>query len=337
MAGGVALALLVSCGVRKEWGGAGLAILAGLLFILSFGVEYYLLLRFIPMAYFKEFWSSSFLPFPPSSLWHLVWIYDTFIAYFFFLLGLTFAGLGAFAFLCGAISMGSRKRDALPFFAFPILVVAVASALQRYPLRGRLILFLAPVLVIFVAEGILKLRDISRVSRFPVAALFVVLLFLQPLQGMVVSLRYPEETNVLQFHPAEEIRPVLRDIMRHWRVGDWISVYYGAEGPFQYYSTLLKADFQNSISRIDYRKDLKKYREDLVHLRGRDRVWILFSHVQKGWMGTNEESFIVDYLDTIGKRQDRITEHGSSAYLYDFSDSSASDGGKSRGRSTPGK
>jgi len=79
---------------------------------------------------------------------------------------------------------------------------------------------------------------------------------------------------------------------------------------------------------IDYQKDLKKYQEVLVHLRGKDRVWILFSHVEKGWMGTNEESFIVNYLDTIGKRQDRITEHGSSAYLYDFSDPSGSEGAR---------
>ncbi len=258
----------------------------------------------------------------------MAWVYDTFIAFFFFLMGATFAGLGPFAFLCGAVSMGSRKRDALLFFAFPILLVVVASALQRYPLRGRLMLFLAPVVVIFVAEGILKLCDISRVSHFPAAALFVVLLFLQPLQGMVVSLRYPEEASVLQFHPTEEVRPVLRDIMRHWRVGDWIAVYYGAEGPFEYYSTLLKADFQESIFRVDYQKDLRNYQKILVQLRGRDRVWILFSHVEKGWMGTNEESFILGYLDTIGKRKYRITEHGSSAYLYDFSDTSGSGGAR---------
>jgi hypothetical protein len=323
VAGGVALALVVSCVARKDWGGAGLAGLAGTLFLLSFGAEYHFLIRNIRLDHFLEFWSRDLMPFPPSSPWHLLWIWDTFILLFFFPMGLDLKGLGAFSFLCGAISMLKRNRDTLFILFFPALVTIVASALQRYPLRGRLVLFLAPFLAMFMAEGIIQVFDMGRAKRLSAGVLFVVLLFLQPLADAAVNVRYPEEARSKLGH-SEEIRPVLWYIQDHWREGDLMYVFDPSEDAFRYYSLLLKADFREVIIGKYLRKDFENtYRKDLDRLRGRGRVWVLFSHVSRGGRGkgVNVES-MVGYLETIGKRRDQVRYSGAFAYLFDLTASS---------------
>jgi len=323
VAGGVALALVVSCVARKDLGGGVLAVLAGTLFLLSFGAEYHLLIRNVRLDYLLEFFSRDLMPFPPSSPWHLLWIWDTFIFLFIFPMGLALKGLGAFSFLCGVISMLKRNRDTLFILFFPALVAIVASALQRYPLRGRLVLFLAPFLAILMAEGIRQVFEMDRSKRLSAGVLFAVLLFLQPLADAAVNIRYPEETRS-RMGSSEEVRPVLRYIRDHWRDGDLLYVFSSSEIAFRYYSLLLGADFREVIIGASLRKDFENtYRKELDRLRGRDRVWVLFSHVSSNerWKEGNVER-MVGYLETLGKRQDQVRHPGAFAYLFDLTDSS---------------
>jgi hypothetical protein len=41
-------------------------------------------------------------------------------------------------------------------------------------------------------------------------------------------------------------------------------------------------------------------------MRGRNRVWILFSHVRYNGNGVDEETLILEYLDQIGRRLDQL-------------------------------
>ena len=322
VAGGIALALLVASIARKDWRGAGLAGLAGTLFLSSFGAEYYFLIRHVPIDPFLKFWAQDLMPFPPSSIWHLLWIYETFIVQFRFPMGLTLAGMGAFSFLCGSISLFKRNPDTLFILLFPVLVTIVASALQRFPLRGRLVLFFAPFLAILIAEGVMRIFEMSRAKRLSAGVLFVVLLFLHPLANAVVHVRYPEEARTGLDH-SEEIRPVLQYIRDHWREGDSMYVFNPSECAFRYYSLLLGADFRKVIVGKNLRKDFEnEYRKELDHLRGRERVWVLFSHVSSKNRGINEESCMVGYLETIGRRRDQVHYTGASAYMFDLSASS---------------
>jgi hypothetical protein len=92
---------------------------------------------------------------------------------------------------------------------------------------------------------------------------------------------------------------------------------------FRYYSKLLGADFREVIVGEDFKNDFEnKYRKDLDRLRGRDRVWVLFSHVSRVTRGINNESCMVGYLETIGRRRDQVRYTGASAYMFDLSVSS---------------
>jgi len=230
--------------------------------------------------------------------------------------------MGAFSFLCGSISMLKRNRDTLFILFFPALVTIVASALQRYPLRGRLVLFLAPFLAILMAEGIIQVFEMGRAKRLSAGVLFVFLLFLQPLADAAVNVRYPVEARS-QLEHSEEVRPVLWYIRDHWRQGDLMYVFSPSEDAFRYYSLLLRADFREVIIGENLRKDFENtYRKDLDRLRGRRRVWVLFSHVgEDRGKGVNVER-MVRYLETIGNRQDQVRHSGAFAYLFDLTVSS---------------
>jgi hypothetical protein len=52
-------------------------------------------------------------------------------------------------------------------------------------------------------------------------------------------------------------------------------------------------------------------------MRGRSRVWILFSHAWWYENGEDERTLILKYLDQIGRRLDQLP--GSQLYLYDLS------------------
>lgn len=100
-------------------------------------------------------------------------------------------------------------------------------------------------------------------------------------------------------------------------------VFQPSEDAFHYYSLLLKADFRETIIGENLRKDFENtYRKELDHLRGRGRVWVLFSHVG----GERDKSVnverMVGYLETIGKRQDHVRCSGAFAYLFDLTTSS---------------
>jgi len=187
----------------KDWRGAVSSALAGTLFLSSFGAEYYFLIRHIPIDHFLKFWAQDLMPFPrpPSGtccglrdVHRPVPLPD----------GIDACGDGSVSFLCGTTSLFKRNPDTLCILFFPAFVTIVASALQRFPLRGRLVLFLHlscdP-----HRRGNHEIFEMGRAKRLSAGALFVVLLYLHPLANALVHVRYPEEARASLDH-SEEIR-----------------------------------------------------------------------------------------------------------------------------------
>jgi len=60
--------------------------------------------------------------------------------------------------LAGGVSLARRVWPAGAILVLPIALAMVASAMQRYPFHGRLILALVPALLVLIAEGTERLR-----------------------------------------------------------------------------------------------------------------------------------------------------------------------------------
>jgi len=98
-------------------------------------------------------------------------------------------------------------------------------------------------------------------------------------------------------------------------------VYYGADGAFQYYLDSYGFDNESYVKGIGSKKNWEKYHTDLAQLKGKKRVWVIFTHVHFA-QGSSEERYMVDYMESIGKRSDSFHSVRASVYLYDFTNSS---------------
>jgi hypothetical protein len=128
-----------------------------LLFVLSSLALWLLVARHQATPALREFWASSFLDL--SSPWSAVaWTGRCLIEignYGTREMGLPLLVLA----LAGAVSLGRRSL----MLTGPFVLALVASALQRYPLGGRLLFFLTPCIWLLAARGIVVL-----VRRLPV-------------------------------------------------------------------------------------------------------------------------------------------------------------------------
>ena len=111
---------------------------------------------------------------------------------------------------------------------------------------------------------------------------------------------------------------MLEYISRHGSQADLLYGYYNTAPALEYYRLQGLVTPLHQVIAVGPEHDWKLYRDDLDKLRGRNRVWILFSQVWKGW-GVNEELLFLEHLDSIGKRLDSARAPGASVYLYDLS------------------
>lgn len=280
---------------------------------LSFALCYTLLLeRSVSNGELVTFWEarSAFPVFPPQSLAELAWFPGSILHLMKEALGADAVRISAILAGLGAVSLFARSRTALALLAGPLLATLIAACFQLYPFRGRPILFLAPVLALLVAEGVgfLWLRRPRPLKALAVA---VLLLLLLPAAGRAVY-------HLTEPRVHEELRPTLDYVERHRREGDLLYVYYGADEAFVYYADRFGYERRDYVTGVNSRDRWQGYVSDLSQLRGRDRVWLVFSHGYTS--GTlSEEEFFVRHLDGLGSRRHAFRAPNAAAYLYDLS------------------
>jgi hypothetical protein len=163
---GIGTYLVVEPALRRRWSEVLAAGVVGVAWIASFGVCFKLSQHLLEDQddFMWVWWNFAFLPIPPRSLadadrvfWHIVnvFVHPTGVLT---PLGFTFSallGLGLFAI--GCVSLGRRWPVGLWLVLAPVLFTLAASAVNKYPFHGRLILFLIPTIQLLVAEGLAAL------------------------------------------------------------------------------------------------------------------------------------------------------------------------------------
>lgn len=135
------------------------------------------------------------------------------------------------------------------------------------------------------------------------------MLFAQPLAESTLHLFRPIE--------REEIRPVIAYVQTRAQNTDSVYVYYASKFAFDYYTDRDPLDVRAVVAGVTARNDPDAYVRDIQPLRGKSRVWFVFSHVYDG-DGVDEEPFFLHTLDRVGTRLDTFEQHGASVYLYDL-------------------
>jgi hypothetical protein len=199
-------------------------------------------------------------------------------------------------------------------------------------------LFLVPPVILLLVEGVARIAHWTpRRWRATVAVVLAVVVAAGPAVLAAKRLVHPRQ--------REEIRPVLEFVRDHWQAGDTLYLYPYAQYAFLYYERCgclkLRRNGQQLwpvratsgpvetaravVARTpalvvddNHRFDLQQYIAGLHRLRGRHRVWFVYSHV-----ATPEEKEFVQHdlaaaLNGMGRRLIGIDRTGAHAYLYDF-------------------
>jgi hypothetical protein len=241
-------------------------------------------------------------------------------------------GLAVAAAALGVYVVARRSLEAALLIVTPIAATLTAAMLGLYPFTGRFVLFLVPAATLLLGAGLWAIVDFvgDRGRLFAVVAIALVL-------------GYPAATalrNMISPPGHEEVRTVLRHLESNWRPGDALYVWFQSQFPFRYYAQCDDCDVlgpegpasivwppnprdlpnHDAIEThapefyVSGRpRDLGEYVRDLKRLRGKPRVWLLYS---SNW---NDE-FVQYALDCLGVRLDEVRAKRAVAYLYDFTE-----------------
>jgi hypothetical protein len=192
----------------------------------------------------------------------------------------------------------------------PLTVTFAAGLLHRYPLNGRLLLFLTPILLLFVAEGVVAICDRLRLFSPALGMLLIGLFLAKPVWDATSLLIHPRK--------PDDIKSAIEYIKARQQAGDILYVYYGAKYQVEYYAQ--RFGLQSDRLRIgsDCGDDSDCFGVDLDGLRGEPRVWILLSHILIHG-DADEGATLVRKADNIGTQLGAYRANGTRAYLYDLS------------------
>jgi hypothetical protein len=345
----VAVAIAVTPILRREWRSLYAVAVACVPWIVSLAVSYFSSQEQVtrvqeatdsiePSGASESFARQDpggFMPFPPSPS-TVSWLGDKAAEITHDSLGShrTLTGALAVVALAGLVSLFRRERDAALMLALPIPLVLAASAIEKYPVGGRFLLFLVPSLLLILAEGaVAAVRDMRR------GALLGMLLATVVLVPPAVS----AAKNVADPWTRQEMKPMLEHLQERQRKGDALYLHYPAQYAFRYYweRGLLEKAGDESASwafvpltggREQYAPVLGsrsprvvvgqydplflRYVAEIERLRENDRVWVMI--VDFAGSPDDEPRLLVRYLDSIGTRQESLHEAGISLFLYDL-------------------
>lgn len=282
---------------------------------LSLAALYFVNLRQLSThQFFLDYWREGFVPRDASAF---AWLVNSLRTPFADLLGLQIPYIvSASFFLLGMIGLMRRLPRFGIFLLLVLFLTLLASALTLYPFAGRMILFLAPILILFLAEGVdlLGAWTSARLAGGLKSAIRGTILFTLSAALLFSPLVLAYE-NFTAPKMREHIRPTMQYLREHHRDGDLVYLYYWAEHAVRFYAPKYGFAMDDFIVGEDHHTDPELYRPELDALRGHGRVWVLFSHVYEDG-DFNERDYILNYLDSIGEISREYRVPGTSVYLY---------------------
>jgi 4-amino-4-deoxy-L-arabinose transferase-like glycosyltransferase len=256
-----------------------------------------------------DYWRNAFMPFPPKNMSDVGWFVTSFENLFRDPVGLYLKGFGPILAIFGCFSLYREKKRYLWGLLLPLLLALFASGFHLYPFSGRLLLFIVPILIIIMSEGILQFSKIVPRYSLILGVIVVATIVWQPFVTANHRLLHPRT--------REELRPVLSYVNNHFQPGDTLYLYYAAWPAFQYYAGRYPFEKAQFVRGVSSRKGLNNFIKDLDNLRGNGRTWIIFSHVST-LEAVKEKAFVLSYLDRIGRKEDTFAAPGAAVYLYEL-------------------
>ncbi len=302
--GGIGGALLLHAALTRDQGRLAASTLTVGCWLASFGICYAVCLKHLGSnKYLTGYWTDHFLP---ASADAIAWIADHVVAFFEVPGG--FGGpavpVGGVAALLALIGLREFARERWPLavaLAAPVGPLLLASAMQKYPFGGRLLLFFVPVAVLLVARGTWAVYEAIRErNRFAAVSLLLLLVGAEAWQTLD-SLRRPPR--------YEQLAPTLEELRAAIRPDDRVYVYSGAVPAFNFYTRSRPLPCASVTLGSEYRGKPGAVRQELMPVRG--RLWVVFSHPRG-----EEVSLLRATLESRGTCEREMKQPGAAVWLY---------------------
>jgi uncharacterized membrane protein len=238
--------------------------------------------------------------------------------------------------LVGLFGVARRRLAYAAFFVGATLLMLIASWLNRYPVADRTILFLVPVAILLVAEGVTVVAGIVRRPLVRRAAATALALAVVAVPGWraLTRLVHPEK--------HEEIKSAIAVIRSGWQPGDTLYISNPTAFALRYYLEcgcittpswpFVRTNLGNSTESLalDSRPPkliagtapLKGHdtyvTEVREKLRGRPRVWLLYSHAGSDTELNFLRRDLPKAFSTFGTQKRVYLATGVTLFLYDF-------------------
>ncbi len=320
MLGGASAVLVLTQVVRREWIQLRHLLTGCALWLGSFGLEYTVSLRRIaenPLL--TRFWRFTFPPDPLTGEGAWTWFGDLTEGLVAEVAGLGHPALGLQLAGVGLLLLMVRRRPAGALLVGPLIVAIAACAMSRYPISGRLGLFLVPtvllslvgVLDLFARHGLQPLRSPYAWRRWlrTVPALVLVL----PV-ALTANRAFADFRTVARAPTTRnEARPVLEEVGRQWRTGDLLLVHETASTALKFYGPGLGLRAEAMFLLRHGRTDCTEA-ENLERVARASRIWLFFAH-PAAKDPIQDRARYIGRFGAIGRATQIIERPGSSAVL----------------------
>ncbi len=252
----------------------------------------------------------------------------------------TLIGLAVLLVAVGAATLARDHRARLAGLLLTGLAAAIAGEAHRYPLEGRLALFLVPLELLLLALGAVSLVRLTRMPARALASIAVFILLAAPAWSALRNLQRLPSTHSGTPATLQPTKHLLARLAALWSPGDTLYVSVKSQYAFRYYLTCddcnprrarearlwpfrpVPGPTQTSRALLPERPtlvvgssspELGAYLDDFARLRGKRRVWFLFTHTPPVDEGTLEF-----WLDREGRAITTIREGTAALLLYDL-------------------
>ncbi|MBN1453445.1 MAG: glycosyltransferase family 39 protein [Anaerolineales bacterium] len=318
---GIGLVLALAKLTRKDFAPWAWILGLGIGWSASFGIEYLVSLRnIVADEYLIDYWRKAYIPLPPWS--DKGWFVSTYYSFLFLafhradnvmaLVTLALSSIGALTLLIRDWKM------ALLMFS-PFVMVTIASALQRYPLKDRFMLFLIPFVLLLMAEGFRGIYWLVARWKPNIAGVFSGILALAVV-WQIAPVTYEKAISGAR----ENIRPVFAYVAENRTQADIVYIFHRTDPVYHYYAPFYGLDTGNIMVGVyDPRKRvaLQNFEDDVDSLIGNSSVWFIFSEIIDcvDCEGEDTQAFYLEHLNKFGIILDSFDGSGANAYLYDLS------------------
>ncbi|WP_207432113.1 hypothetical protein [Sabulibacter ruber] len=178
--------------------------------------------------------------------------------------------------VAGMLLMAKNNFRNFSVLAFPVLLTLLASALKFYPFYERLVLFLAPVFILFIGYSAQKIVGFFSGNK-AVKAVLVALLMAPLLYNATREVLYPEH-----FLNHQKNRESLLFINEHYKEGDAVYIYWNMWHAYLYYKEAYNLKYTAiegqdlKTSSANHAEYLKNLDPGIQKIKDKDRLWFLY-------------------------------------------------------------